>query len=175
MEENKTTQERFYPARLDPNNPQKITLVPITEEQYQTLLPPIWKHQRRMNRLGMCSCTQQSIWKCDADCELCAFKTTGQMISLEDTIESSGEDIAAANSDPSLIVSKTVLTQQILSRLGELCPEAITVGKGIQSGLTQQEAIKRIGLKRGTYFSRVKKAERIICKEFKIEDLKNFF
>lgn len=32
--------ERFYPLR-DPENPYKVTLAPITEEQYRALYPDI--------------------------------------------------------------------------------------------------------------------------------------
>ena len=175
MEDNNSVQKRFYPARLDPDDPHRITLVPISEEQYHALLPPIWKHQRRMQRKGMCSCTKQSTWKCDADCELCEFKTAGLVISVEESSELSVDLKDSASNDPSDIVSRQIMLNHILARLGDLFPEALTVGRWIQSGLTQQEAIHRLGMKRSTFQSRVKKAERIICKELGIEDIKVFF
>ena len=38
--------KRFYPLR-DSDTPSKVTLVPITEEQYRSFYPDIWATQKR--------------------------------------------------------------------------------------------------------------------------------
>ena len=45
----------FYPLR-DPENPNKVTLVPITEDQYRSLYPEIWATQKREQYHGRCMC-----------------------------------------------------------------------------------------------------------------------
>lgn len=175
MEEQKSVQKRFYPARLDPEDPRKITLVPISEEQFHALLPPIWKHQRQMKALGMCTCTRQSTWKCDADCELCEFKTVGHVTSLDERYEEADNERTGSQNDPADIVSKRLLAQQVLIRIRELCPEAVTIGELIQKGLSQREAIQQLGLKRSTFQSRLKKIEEIISEEVDIDDIKKIF
>lgn len=46
---------RFYPLR-DPQIPSKVTLVPITEEQYRALYPEIWRIRNREQNHGRCMC-----------------------------------------------------------------------------------------------------------------------
>ena len=172
MENGKKDHQRFYPARLDPNNPQKITLIPISEDDYHTLMLPIWKHQHKMKALGKCRCTKESMWICDADCELCELKMAGNIVSMDEKIETTLEKLHPGNSDP---VLKQVISQQILSRLNDLFPEAIKVGKLIQSGMSQREAVNHLGIKRSTFQSRLKKVSQILSAEFGVDDIKNFF
>ena len=64
--------ERFFPLR-DPENPFKVTLAPITEEQYRALYPDIWATQKREQYHGRCMCTKRYLWKCDGQCDLCEY------------------------------------------------------------------------------------------------------
>ena len=64
--------QRFYPLR-DPENPYKVTLTPITEEQYRALYPDIWATQKREQYHGRCMCPKYYLWKCDGQCDLCEY------------------------------------------------------------------------------------------------------
>lgn len=175
MEDNNSVQKRFYPARLNPEDPHKITLVPITEEQFHTIMPPIWKHQRKMKALGMCTCTQQSTWKCDADCELCGFMVSGHVTSLDERYEEADDNSGHANNDPASIVSNQMLAHQVLTRLKEIFPEALKVGELVQDGLSQREATEKLGISRTLYRYHLAKALRQIEIELKIKDIQKFF
>ena len=64
--------QRYFPLR-DPENPFKVALTPITEEQYRALYPDIWATQKREQYHGRCMCTKRYLWKCDGQCDLCEY------------------------------------------------------------------------------------------------------
>ncbi len=45
MNKKNNDNKRYFPLR-DPENPFKVTLTPITEEQYRALYPDIWATQK---------------------------------------------------------------------------------------------------------------------------------
>lgn len=66
------SKKRYYPLR-DVKNPDKVSLVEITESQYRALYPEIWATQKREQHHHRCMCTRKYLWKCDANCDLCEF------------------------------------------------------------------------------------------------------
>lgn len=175
MEGNKNGKQKYYPVRLNPEDPSKVTLIPISEEDYFSLMPPIWKHQKRRKALGMCSCTRYGMWKCDADCEFCDYMTSGRVTSLDERLEEADDREFNTSSDPASIVSKQILAHQILIRLKELCPEALEIGELVQNGLSQREAAEKLGISRTLYRYHLAKAIKKIEMEFEIEDIQKFF
>ena len=175
MAEREKNIQKYFPVRRNPDNPFNVTLIPVSEEEYRRLMPPIWKHQKQRQALRMCSCTQYGMWKCDADCELCEYATSGHVTSLDEEYEVADKNQFKADCDPESIVSNTMLAHQILIRLNELCPEALEVGDLIQSGLSQREATEKLGINRTLYRYHLSKALRQIEIELKIKDIKKFF
>ena len=67
----------FYPMR-DANDPYHVEKIPISEETYRAIYPDIWKTLQRMQRSGQCICPKSQLWKCDADCTICPYKSNGR-------------------------------------------------------------------------------------------------
>ena len=72
MNKKNNDNKRYFPLR-DPENPFKVTLTPITEEQYRSLYPDIWATQKREQYHGRCMCPKYYLWKCDGQCDLCEY------------------------------------------------------------------------------------------------------
>ena len=82
--------KRYYPLR-DSKDPYKINLIQITEEQYRSLYPEIWRIQKREQYHHRCMCPKKYIWKCDGNCDLCEYHTAGDTLSLDANICSEGD------------------------------------------------------------------------------------
>lgn len=80
------SKKRYYPLR-DVKNPDKVSLVEITESQYRALYPEIWATQKREQHHHRCMCTRKYLWKCDANCDLCEYHATGDTLSLDVSTE----------------------------------------------------------------------------------------
>ena len=94
--------QRYYPMR-DPNNPDNITLIPVSEEVYRIVYRDIWKTQKRMQRSGQCLCTRSNLWKCDGDCLICRYyKRRDISLSVESDGDFSLEERLSANDDTGL-------------------------------------------------------------------------
>lgn len=61
------SKKRFYPIR-NAENPEKVSLVSISEETYRAIYPEIERTRKRMQRHGRCTCPKSMLWKCDIDC-----------------------------------------------------------------------------------------------------------
>ena len=155
----------YYPMR-NPDDPTDVTLVEITEEQYRTLYPEIWRTQKQQRAMGCCRCPRKMLWKCDADCLVCPYHTAGKIWSLEQDTEILGDHRADELADPSDIVGDQLLLQQLIQRLEELCPGAIAVGETKLSGASERGALEALDMSRMTYRNRLKKAEKILREEF---------
>jgi hypothetical protein len=118
--------QRYFPLR-DPENPSKVTLVPITEEQYRALYPDIWAKQKREQYHGRCMCPHYYLWKCDGQCDLCEYHasdTTSLDEPLPDGNGTLGDYIP--DSKPSIedITADRDLLKRLLARFRELDPDA---------------------------------------------------
>ena len=95
MSKKNNDNKRYFPLR-DPENPFKVTLTPITEEQYRSLYPDIWATQKREQYHGRCMCTKRYLWKCDGQCDLCEYHapdTTSLDEPLPDGIQARLEEL----------------------------------------------------------------------------------
>ena len=118
--------QRFYPLR-DPENPFKVILTPITEEQYRSLYPDIWAIQKREKYHGRCMCTKHYLWKCDGQCDLCEYHAS-DTVSLDEPLPDGNGTLGdyIPDSKPSIedIIADRALLKCLIARFRELDPEA---------------------------------------------------
>lgn len=118
--------QRFYPLR-DPENPFKVILTPITEEQYRSLYPDIWAIQKREQYHGRCMCTKHYLWKCDGQCDLCEYHAS-DTVSLDEPLPDGNGTLGdyIPDSKPSIedIIADRTLLKCLIARFRELDPEA---------------------------------------------------
>lgn len=110
------TPPRFYPLR-DPDDPGRSDLIPITEEFYRAICPPIWRKQKRLQRSGQCLCPRSRLWTCDADCDVCPHYAGEGMVYLDDAVPGSDGNITIGDTIPS---NENVEEAVILSQLLEV-------------------------------------------------------
>lgn len=80
-ENQKSTREyKVYIHRLK-------TWVEVTEEQYYAYYRDIWATRKRAQAHGQCMCPKSKTWMCDGDCLACEFRTAGDNLSLDYTVE----------------------------------------------------------------------------------------
>ena len=120
--------KQFYLPMRDANDPHKVTLIPVSEEVYTNITPETNRIRSRRQYHGQCCCPKQYLWKCDGDCDICEYLAAGDNLSLDYETEMHG-DTFADTSDTEEIVTDQILMRQLLERLKELMPEAITVGQ----------------------------------------------
>ena len=76
-------------------------------------------------------------------------------------------DTFADTSDTEEIVTDQILMRQLLERLNELMPEAITVGQmSLDEDLSERKCLEQLNLKRSTYRSQLEKARKQLESEF---------
>lgn len=172
---------RLLGFRLDPDHPRKITPQVVSEEMYFAIGRPIWRHQKKMQAQGRCALNSlQMLWKCDGDCELCDFQCHGRCCSLDMEIEDNeGEScslidkVASNDPTPETAAVEKSTAEQLLNRLAELCPEAIRVGKcKIEGDLSTYKALQMLDIVRSTYRYQISCAEKQLCEEFGVKDIR---
>ena len=118
--------KRFYPLR-DSENPSKVTLVPITEEQYRSLYPDIRATQKREQYHGRCMYTKRYLWKCDGQCDLCEYHAH-DTVSLDEPLPDGngtlGDYIPDSNPSMENIIADRELLNRLIARFRELDPDA---------------------------------------------------
>lgn len=171
------SKQRFFPVRLNPDDPHDVTLQPVSEEEYFALNRPIWRKRKKLQRSGQCLCPQKYLWTCDGQCDLCAYSAAGIELSLDRDIEENGDHHAAPGADPADICADREIFRLLLKRLKELCPDALSVGDLMTEGdgMSQRDALELLGLTRSTYRSRLQKATELLCKEFGVDSINELF
>ena len=118
--------KRYFPLR-DPENPFKVTLTPITEEQYRSLYPDIWATQKREQYHGRCMCPKYYLWKCDGQCDLCEYHAP-DTVSLDEPLPDGNGTLGdyIPDSKPSIedIYADRDLLKHLIARFRELDPDA---------------------------------------------------
>lgn len=118
--------QRFYPLR-DPKTPSKVTLIPITEEQYRALYPEIWRIRNREQNHGRCMCPRCYLWKCNGQCDLCEYHapdTTSLDEPLPDGNGTLGDYIPDSRPSIEDIYADRDLLKRLLARFRELDSDA---------------------------------------------------
>ncbi|MBS5594073.1 MAG: sigma-70 family RNA polymerase sigma factor [Clostridiales bacterium] len=119
--------QRFFPLR-DPENPFKVTLTPITEEQYRSIYPDIWATQKREQYHGRCMCPYRFIWKCSGDCIGCEYPAAGDITSLDQPLPDGNGTLGdyVPDNRPSIedITADRDLLKRLMARFRELDPDA---------------------------------------------------
>ena len=132
--------QRYYPLR-DPENTSKVTLVPITEEQYRSLYPEIWRIRNREQNHGCCMCPKCYLWKCDGQCDLCEYHAPNT-VSLED------------------VVADRQLLTQLIEKLRQLDPKADTIiqlWKDHPEGISDRKIAEVLDRPQRTFADQMKK------------------
>lgn len=162
------SKQRYVPMR-DANDPHKVSLIPVSEEVYADITRETTRIRNRRQYHGQCCCPKAYLWKCDSDCEVCEYRAAGDNLSLEYETEMRG-DTFADTSDTEELVTDQILMRQLLERLGQLMPEAITVGQmSIDEDLSERKCLEQLGLKRSTYRSQLEKVRKQLESEFGIK------
>ncbi len=150
----KKEKKYFYPVR-NADNPYKVTLEPITEEQYRALYPEIWRTQKQMKKLGRCTCPKYELWTCNADCLVCKHCTFGNQTSLYEPIDGN-EDIELIDTiendapTPESIALDRALLDALYQALEELDPEGQRICELLMNH-SERESADIMGMPRSTF------------------------
>lgn len=145
----------FYPVRKA-NNPYEVELVPISEEVYNAIYPHIWKTRKRLQRSGRCTCPKSMLWMCDADCELCPYRTAGNMVSFDAPLEDAedltlGDTISSDEPTPESILMDKAVLDVLYEELDRLDPDGRRICELIMQGKTEREAASLMGISKTAY------------------------
>ncbi|MDK2966084.1 sigma-70 family RNA polymerase sigma factor [Lacrimispora sp.] len=154
--------QRYFPLR-DPENPFKVTLTPITEEQYRSLYPDIWATQKREQYHGRCMCPKYYLWKCDGQCDLCEYHAP-DTVSLDEPLPDGngtlGDYIPDRSKPMEEVIADRMLLEQLFARLRELDPEADTIiqlWKDHPEGISDRAIARELGRPQKTFADQMKK------------------
>lgn len=156
--------------------------VPCTKKQFDDYYRDINAFRRTQQNHGRCKCPPSQWLLCDTDCFTCLYRTFGDTSSLDaNMVNEDGEEMTWLEylqeimpELQSLSVEDSVVAnldaQRVLTRIGEIMPEAIEIGKLRLEGLSDEEIASHIGIPRTTFRDRIKSLGNLLG-----EDLKNFF
>lgn len=149
------TPPRFYPLR-DPDDPGRSELIPITEDFYQTIYPPIWKKQKRLQRCGKCLCPRSRLWTCDADCDVCPHYTGEGWVYLDDVVPGSDGNITigdtiASGEDIEEVLILSQLLEALTKELDRLDPTGRKICELVADDNSDRSIAKLLGKAWTTY------------------------
>lgn len=146
--------------------------VAVPEETYQEHVRHYDTFRKKQKGRGECACPKSRFWLCDGDCLTCEFHHAS-MQSLDYSIESEDGDTCSplerlCDPSPSIdsVVCDKVELDRLFTRLNDLMPEAIEIGRLRQQGLSDSAIADALGIKRTTFLSRLKKAKAQLEVEF---------
>lgn len=156
----KQSKKRYYPLRGS-ENPRKVTLVEITEDQYRALYPEIWATQKREQYHHRCMCTKKFLWKCDGNCDLCEYHAAGDMLSLDFSTEDGNANIYDTIPDtaPTMedVISDAILLEQLIARLRELDQDADRIIEMLGNDMSDRAIAEQLGRKQRTFADQMKR------------------
>ena len=151
--------KRYHPLR-DEKNPYKVTLVEITETQYQALYPDVWAAQKREQYHHRCMCPKKYLWKCDGNCDLCEYHTAGDILSLDVPTEDGNANMYDTIPDtaPTMedVLSDAMLLEQLIAKFRELDPDADHIIELLGDELSDRKIAEQLGRKQRTFADQMK-------------------
>ena len=152
--------KRYYTLR-DVKNPDKVSLVEITEAQYRALYPEIWATQKREQHHHRCMCTRKYLWKCDGNCDLCEYHAAGDILSLDVPTEDGNANLYDTIPDtaPTMedVLSDAMLLEQLIARFRELDLDADRIIELLRYELSDRKIAEQLGRKQRTFADQMKK------------------
>ncbi len=152
--------------------------VPCTKKQFDDYYRDINAYRRTQQNHGRCVCPPSKRLLCDMDCWTCPYLTSGDTSSLDDNLtDDEGNTMNWLDhlqeklpelQTPSVedIATEGIEMREILTRLCEIMPQSIEIGRLRQQGLSEDAIADRIGTGRKTYAYRLKKAAAVLKQEF---------
>lgn len=147
--------------------------VEVSEEIYREHTRYYDAFRKRQQSHGQCVCPKNKFWLCDGDCYNCEFRKAGDTLSLDYQTENEDGDTcspidALSDNAPSVeeIICDQIELEQLFERLEQIMPEALTIGKLRQEGMSDETIARVIGIKRTTFRSRLEKAKERLASEF---------
>ena len=147
--------------------------VPVSKEEFDAYYHDIDLYRRNQQRHGKCVCPANKRLTCDMDCLTCPFHRAGDQVSLNTTVNSDSEDPRDWVEDiedglPLLdeIVTEAAEMKELYTRLCELMPEAVEIGRLRLSGHSDRQIESEIGIGRKTFAYRIAKVKSILGNEF---------
>ena len=146
--------------------------IPCSKEEFESYYHDIDLFRQRQQYRKMCVCPKSKRLDCDMDCTTCPFYRNPHN-SLDYTFtDLDGEEHSFYETieDPSPLVEDIIADgerlKELFLRIKTLMPEAVTIGKLREEGLSEDAIAERIGIGRKTYAYRIKKLKSILEEEF---------
>lgn len=152
---------------------QDCSWVEVDEELYRDHTRFIEAYRKRHQYHGQCVCPKSKFWLCDADYLTCEFCRAGNTLSLDyetENDEGGVNTLVDQLSEYEVSVEDLVCDQEgllsLFKRLEELMPEALTIGRLREAGLSDEAIAAKIGVKRTTFRSSLSKEKEALSAEF---------
>ena len=146
--------------------------IPCTKEEFENYYRDIHAFRMKQQRRGNCVCPKKKELSCDMDCATCPFHRNTNY-SLDVTVnDDNGDERTWLDmlEDPSPLYADILADgerlKELFLKLNTLMPEAITIGKLREEGLSDSAIAERIGIPRTTYLSRLRKTKEILQQDF---------
>lgn len=166
MKKNTNNVKRIY-------DKQTKTWFEVAPEQYEEFDRWRTNLRKREQYHHRCMCPRNKWWLCDGMCQDCEFHAPGDTLSLDMPVSNEdGDEVTLLDTlvDPAPTIESVICDKaeldQLFTRLNELMPEAVQIGKLRQDGLSDEAIAEIIGIKRTTFLSRLKKAKEQLTTEF---------
>ena len=151
--------------------------ISVTKEEFKNYYRDIDTYRKSKQRENKCICPPSKRLLCNMDCCTCPYQAES-LISLDAPLSDGdgnemnkldylqGKESTLQTKLLEDIVIDNVEIKTLFTRLKDLMPEAIEIGKLREEGLSEDAIEEKIGIGRKTYAYQIKKVAKILKKEF---------
>lgn len=144
--------------------PRTGRFVTVSKEIYYEYYRPVWSIQKRAKEHGQCTCPKAKLWKCDGDCQICPYRSSGDTFSLDTLFTTEdGEITRLLNTLPDTALSvedavvEAAVLKELYAALAELDPDGRKICTMLMEGKSQREIAGALGIRQSTFHYREKK------------------
>lgn len=177
-----TNQDKQYEIAFWEINPEekgsrRIVRIPTTKEAFDDYYRPINAFRKAEQRHGRCVCPANCRLLCNMDCDTCRYRVSGNMDSLNETIEDDDgntteriDTIPDIGTDIEADYEYADLIRRLREKLNDLTPEYQEICRLIMDGMNEREMAAEMNTSKTTLHRHKEDALSILR-----EDLDKYF
>lgn len=148
-------------------------MVPVTKEQYESYMRPIWAEMKREERARRCMVGdgKGKLKRCDDDRKKCDKMKDGAPLSLDAFYEENGLEFEESSATQCDFVLTIMLFEDLLEKLHQQVPDLAIIFQMLYDGKTQRQIGKLIDKPQTTVNYMIKRMQKILQQQVEREDL----
>lgn len=163
---------QVVPAKIG-NKIVSAIMIPVTKEQYDAYMQPLWAEIKREERGRRCTVSdgKGKLKRCELDCKSCEKMKDGAPLSLESFFEETELEFEDPDANQCEAILTAMLFEDLLEKLHSQAPELASIFEMLYDGKSQYAIAELIGKPQTTVNYMVKRMRTILQRHIGREDL----